>query len=141
MKAAPEAPQPRTPDQPLKRYRIGEIGTLLDLSTRTIRYYEEIGLLNTVKRIEGGRRIYTEDDLRRLRFIKKLKLLGLSLGEMAELESHYNRHRTNKKVLPKVAELLRHHIAEVESRLTELGTLKQEINNYLNHIESKINAS
>ncbi len=140
MKAAAQPTNPDA-DQPLKRYRIGEIGTLLDLSTRTIRYYEEIGLLNTVKRIEGGRRIYTEDDLRRLRFIKKLKLLGLSLGEMAELENHYNRHRTNKKVLPKVAELLRHHIAEVESRLTELGTLKQEINNYLNHIESKIDAS
>ncbi len=140
MKAAAQ-PSNSDADQPLKRYRIGEIGTLLDLSTRTIRYYEEIGLLNTVKRIEGGRRIYTEDDLRRLRFIKKLKLLGLSLGEMAELENHYNRHRTNKKVLPKVAELLRHHIAEVESRLTELGTLKQEINNYLNHIESKIDAS
>ena len=140
MKAAPQSPSP-TPDQPLKRYRIGEIGTLLDLSTRTIRYYEEIGLLNTVKRIEGGRRIYTEDDLRRLRFIKKLKLLGLSLGEMAELENHYNRHRTNKKVLPKVAELLRRHIAEVESRLTELGTLEQEINDYLSHIESKIDAS
>ena len=140
MKAAPQSTSP-APDQPLKRYRIGEIGTLLDLSTRTIRYYEEIGLLNTVKRIEGGRRIYTEDDLRRLRFIKKLKLLGLSLSEMAELENHYNRHRTNKKVLPKVAELLRRHIAEVESRLTELGTLKQEINDYLSHIESKIDVS
>ncbi len=140
MKAAAQSSD-KTADQPLKRYRIGEIGTLLDLSTRTIRYYEEIGLLNTVKRIEGGRRIYTEDDLRRLRFIKKLKLLGLSLGEMAELENHYNRHRTNKKVLPKVADLLRRHIAEVESRLTELGTLKQEISDYLNHIESKIDAS
>lgn len=125
-------------EQPLKRYRIGEIGKVLDLSTRTIRYYEEIGLLNTVKRIEGGRRIYTEDDLRRLRFIKKLKLLGLSLGEMAELENHYNRHRTNKKVLPKVAELLRRHSVEIESRLSELGALKQEISEYLNHIESKI---
>lgn len=128
-------------DIPLKRYRIGEIGKILGLSTRTIRYYEEIGLLNTVKRIEGGRRIYTEDDLRRLRFIKKLKLLGLSLGEMAELENHYNRHRTNKKVLPKVVELLRRHSAEIESRLTELGTLKQEINDYLNHIENKIDAT
>lgn len=137
MKAAQQNSNQAT-DQPIKRYRIGEIGKILGLSTRTIRYYEEIGLLNTVKRIEGGRRIYTEDDLRRLRFIKKLKLLGLSLGEMAELENHYNRHRNNKKVLPKVAELLRHHSAEIESRLTELGTLKQEINDYLNHIESKI---
>lgn len=125
----------------LKRYRIGEIGKLLDLSTRTIRYYEEIGLLNTVKRIEGGRRIYTDDDLRRLRFIKKLKLLGLSLGEMAELENHYNRHRTNKKVLPKVAELLRRHSVEIETRLQELGNLKQEINDYLSHIEKKIESS
>ncbi len=128
-------------DQTLKRYRIGEIGKLLDLSTRTIRYYEEIGLLNTVKRIEGGRRIYTDDDLRRLRFIKKLKLLGLSLGEMAELENHYNRHRTNKKVLPKVAELLHRHSAEIESRLNELGKLKKEINDYLAHIEGKIKDS
>ncbi len=128
-------------DQPLKRYRIGEIGKLLDLSTRTIRYYEEIGLLNTVKRIEGGRRIFTDDDLRRLRFIKKLKLLGLSLGEMAELENHYNRHRTNKKVLPKVAELLNRHSSEIESRINELGKLKKEINDYLAHIEGKIAAS
>ncbi len=140
MKSVPQNSSPAD-EQPVKRYRIGEIGKLLDLSTRTIRYYEEIGLLNTVKRIEGGRRVYTEDDLRRLRFIKKLKLLGLSLGEMAELENHYNRHRTNKKVLPKVAELLRRHSAEIESRLTELGTLKQEINDYLEHIESKINAT
>lgn len=125
-------------DQTLKRYRIGEIGKLLDLSTRTIRYYEEIGLLNTVKRIEGGRRIFTDEDLRRLRFIKKLKLLGLSLGEMAELENHYNRHRTNKKVLPKVAELLRRHSTEIESRINELGKLKKEINDYLAHIEGKI---
>ena len=134
-------PHLNSADQPTKRYRIGEIGKLLDLSTRTIRYYEEIGLLNTVKRIEGGRRIYTDEDLRRLRFIKKLKLLGLSLGEMAELENHYNRHRTNKKVLPKVADLLRHHSTEIESRLNELGKLKKEINDYLYHIESKINAT
>ena len=128
-------------DQPLKRYRIGEIGKLLDLSTRTIRYYEEIGLLNTVKRIEGGRRIFTDEDLRRLRFIKKLKLLGLSLGEMAELENHYYKHRTNKKILPKVAELLRRHGSEIESRINELGKLKKEINDYLAHIENKIKAA
>ncbi|MBN2706857.1 MAG: MerR family transcriptional regulator [Deltaproteobacteria bacterium] len=130
-------PEPQV-EANLKRYRIGELGKILDLSTRTIRYYEEIGLLNTVKRIEGGRRIYTDDDLRRLRFIKKLKLLGLSLGEMAELENHYNRHRNNKKVLPKVVELLRHHSAEIENRLFELGKLKKEINDYLSHIEKKI---
>ncbi len=40
---------------------IGEIAQKLDMSQRTIRYYEEIGLLNSIKRVEGGRRVYTDD--------------------------------------------------------------------------------
>ncbi|MBW1646418.1 MAG: MerR family transcriptional regulator [Deltaproteobacteria bacterium] len=123
-----------------KTYRIGELGKLLGMSPRTIRYYEEIGLLNTVKRIEGGRRIYTNNDLRRLRFIKKLKLLGLSLNEMAELERIYSIHRSNKKVLPRVVELLRHHSSEVDKRLLELAKLKDEIESYIVRIEEKLSS-
>ncbi len=123
---------------PLKTYRIGEIGKLLDMSSRTIRYYEEIGLLNTVKRMEGGRRIYTDNDLRRLRFIKKLKLLGLSLSEMAELERIYSIHRSNKKVLPRVVELLHRHSTEIDNRIKELSKLKSEIENYITRIEEKL---
>ncbi len=123
-----------------KTYRIGELGKLLGMSPRTIRYYEEIGLLNTVKRIEGGRRIYTNNDLRRLRFIKKLKLLGLSLSEMAELERIYSIHRSNRKVLPRVVELLRHHSSEVDKRLLELRKLKDEIENYITRIEEKLSS-
>ena len=125
----------------VKTYRIGELGKLLDMSPRTIRYYEEIGLLNTVKRIEGGRRIYTDNDLRRLRFIQKLKLLGLSLSEMAELERIYSIHRTNKKVLPRVVELLRHHRSEVDNRLEELHKLKEEIDSYIKRIEEKLSST
>jgi DNA-binding transcriptional MerR regulator len=44
----------------LKYYQIGELAGIVDMSPRTIRYYEEIGLLNSVKRIEGGKRVYTE---------------------------------------------------------------------------------
>lgn len=123
---------------PVQTYRIGEIGKMLDISSRTIRYYEEIGLLNTVKRMEGGRRIYTDDDLRRLRFIKKLKLLGLSLSDMAELERIYSIHRSNKKVLPKVVELLRHHSNEIDNRIKELNKLKSEIGSYISRIEEKL---
>ena len=123
---------------PFKAYRIGEMGKMLDMSPRTIRYYEEIGLLNTVKRMEGGRRIYTDNDLRRLRFIKKLKLLGLSLNDMAELERIYSIHRSNKKVLPKVVELLHRHSAEIDSRLKELSKLKNEIESYISRIEEKL---
>lgn len=122
----------------VQTYRIGELGKMLDMSPRTIRYYEEIGLLNTVKRMEGGRRIYTDNDLRRLRFIKKLKLLGLSLNDMAELERIYSIHRSNKKVLPRVVELLRHHSTEIDNRLMELSKLKNEIESYIHRIEEKL---
>ena len=66
-------------------YSIGHLAKMAGLTTRTIRYYEERGLLNAIKRVEGGRRAYTDDDLRRLKFIKRLKLLGLTLAEMEEL--------------------------------------------------------
>ena len=124
--------------QAVQTYRIGEMGKMLDMSSRTIRYYEEIGLLNTVKRMDGGRRIYTDNDVRRLRFIKKLKLLGLTLSDMAELERIYSIHRSNKKVLPRVVELLHQHSTEIDNRLKELRKLKKEIESYINRIEEKL---
>jgi DNA-binding transcriptional MerR regulator len=50
-------------------YSIGELARMVDLSQRTIRYYEEIGLLHSVRRMEKGKRVYTDDDVRRLKFI------------------------------------------------------------------------
>jgi len=56
----------------MKYYKIGELANLLTLSPRTIRYYEEIGLLNSIRRIEGGKRVYTDQDYQRLKFILEL---------------------------------------------------------------------
>ncbi|OLE76735.1 MAG: hypothetical protein AUG02_03945 [Chloroflexi bacterium 13_1_20CM_2_70_9] len=79
------------------RYRIGEVAAHVGLTERTIRYYEELGLLDSVKRLEGGQRVYTDEDVRRLKFIQRLKVLGLSLQEMHELERLYARHARNKR--------------------------------------------
>jgi DNA-binding transcriptional MerR regulator len=108
-------------------YSIGYLAKSAGLTTRTIRYYEERGLLDSIKRVGGGRRIYTDDDLRRLKFIKRLKLLGLTLAEMEELAEIYWIDRTNKKVLPKLMELLDHHCEETENRIKGLTKLKGEI--------------
>ena len=63
--------------KPVEKERsIGELAEKLEMSQRTIRYYEEIGLLNSIKRVEGGRRVYTDVDLRRLKLIKRLKIMG-----------------------------------------------------------------
>jgi len=119
-------------------YPIGNLAKMAGLTTRTIRYYEERGLLNSIKRIEGGRRAYTNEDLRRLKFIKRLKLLGLTLAEMEELAEIYWINRTNKRVLPKLLELLDHHCEETDKRIKGLIKLKGEINEYTERIRKKL---
>ena len=70
-------------------WAIAEVCERTGLSPRTVRYYEEIGLLPGVRRSDGGRRVYDADELERLRFIARLKTLGLSLKEIAELNVVY----------------------------------------------------
>ncbi len=119
-------------------YKIGELAKIVNLTPRTIRYYEEIGLLNSVKKVESGRRIYTNEDIRRLKFIKKLKLLGLSLKEMEELENIYQINKSNKAALKRLLELLKKHTSNINNRITNLEKLKQEITSYSKKIEQKL---
>ena len=119
-------------------YRIGELAAKVGVTERTIRYYEERGLLESVKRLDGGQRVYTDDDIRRLKFIQKLKVLGLSLAEMQELETLYGRHHTNAKVLPRLIELLDSHLATVSQRLGELAALRDEIRSYRQHVTKRL---
>jgi DNA-binding transcriptional MerR regulator len=123
---------------PATSYRIGELAAKVGLTERTIRYYEERGLLESVKRLDGGQRVYTDDDVRRLKFIQKLKVLGLSLAEMQELETLYGRHHTNAKVLPRLIELLDAHLSTVSRRLGELTALRDEIRSYRQHVLKRI---
>ena len=119
-------------------YRIGELAQRVGLTERTIRYYEELGLLDSVKRLDGGQRVYTDDDVRRLRFVQRLKALGLSLQEMLELERLYSRHRSNREVLPRLVELLDSHIAATDERMSELGALRDEIRSYREHVARRL---
>lgn len=64
---------------------IGELAERTGLSLRTIRHYDEVGILPATARTEGGFRIYTEDDLERLMVIRRMKPLGFSLEEMTDL--------------------------------------------------------
>lgn len=120
------------------QYRIGELASRVGLTERTIRYYEELGLLESVKRLDGGVRVYTDDDVRRLRYIRKLKTLGLSLQEMLELEKMYQGHRRNSAVLPRLMELLDAHLATLGERMTELGALRDEIRSYREHVARRL---
>ncbi|MBT2503390.1 MerR family transcriptional regulator [Curtobacterium sp. ISL-83] len=64
---------------------IGELAERAGMSLRTIRHYDEVGLLVPSGRTAGGFRVYTEQDLERLLVIRRMKPLGFTLDEMAEL--------------------------------------------------------
>jgi len=64
---------------------IGEVAERVGLSLRTIRYYEEIGLIAPSARSQGGFRLYLETDVARLQLVKDMKPLGFSLDEMRDL--------------------------------------------------------
>ncbi|HET7704359.1 MAG TPA: MerR family transcriptional regulator [Candidatus Limnocylindrales bacterium] len=85
--------------QPARLLKIQEVAADLGLTTRAIRYYEEIGLLEPAARSEGAYRLYDADDLERLRFIKGLRDdAGFSLAEVASmLEDEAARTRNRER--------------------------------------------
>jgi len=119
-------------------YPIGELSRMVNLTQRTIRYYEEIGLLHSVRRIENGKRVYTDDDVRRLKFINRLKVLGLSLAEMVELEKIYRQQRNNREIIPKLIVLLDQRADQIDERIRQLTALKREIREYQARLRGKL---
>jgi DNA-binding transcriptional MerR regulator len=66
--------------------QIGEVAERTSVTQRTLRFYEEKGLLRPPTRMEGGFRLYSEDDVRRVKHIRRLQdLLGVTLAEIKEM--------------------------------------------------------
>lgn len=88
----PAGPAPdtgATPGQPQATFmHIGEVATRTDLSLRSLRHWEEVGLLQPSGRTEGGFRLYTEDDVAKILLIRRMKPLGFSLDQMKEALLH-----------------------------------------------------
>lgn len=119
---------------------IGEVCRRMGLSARTVRYYEELGLLPGVRRRSGGRRVYSEHEVERLRFIARLKKLGLSLAEIGELNAVYGIAGSTRAMLGRLDELLAGHLRDLDERIAELGGLRDEIGKYRDHVASRVDA-
>jgi len=142
--------------------RIEAVAKATGLTKRTIRYYEEIGLLPPASRSEAGQRLYTAEDVRRLERVKQLRdTIGLSLGEVHELleaESARDRIRERYRQAEDAAErerLLDESIAvircqlavvvrkrealaaaqvDLEDRLARLQTLRRDVEEQAQHV-------
>jgi len=117
-----------TEDKPVQ---IGVLAKSLGITTRTIRYYEEIGLMGKPDRLGGGTRSYNRDDILRLKFILKLKNLGISLKEIQELSDIFDINEKNfTTITPKLIEILDSHISRVDEKMASLSSLRKDIVEY-----------
>jgi DNA-binding transcriptional MerR regulator len=106
-----------------------------------VRYYEELGLLPGVRRRAGRRRVYGPDELSRLRFIRRLKALGLSLAEIRALNAVHSIAGSTAAMLARLDELLARQLADLDGRITELTGLRTEIRRYRERIAGRIDGA
>lgn len=114
--------------------QISDLAKALHITTRTIRLYEQMGLVEPPKRTEGGIRVYEKDDIKRFKFVLKLKTLGLSLQEMKELADIYTQEQLPEKIMPRLIELLNSHLGQIKKRITQLQSLERDITEYKQRI-------
>lgn len=109
------------------RMRIGELAGLAGVTTRTVRYYEDLGLLGPSERAGRGFRYYTEAELARLRKIDSLKALGLSLEEIGSVIDLYFDEATALRGKERVLEILRQHLRETEDKIAALQGFRDDL--------------
>ncbi len=133
------------------RYQIGEVAERTGVTQRTLRFYEERGLLQPAERMDGGFRLYSDQDVERINLIRQLQsLLNLSLGDIkemvdaeelrAEIRATFSPDRdlpARLKRTEKVTEALERQLEIVDTRLDALGGMKDELAERLAAVEKR----
>ncbi|WP_456273398.1 MerR family transcriptional regulator [Bacillus sp. AK031] len=107
-------------------YTISQLAQEFNLTTRSIRYYEELKLLKP-DREENGRRVYSKKEYARLKLIVRGKRFGFSLDEIKEMIHLFDRDRTGKAQLERTIEYGNQKIEEVSDRIEELEKMKSDL--------------
>ncbi len=115
--------------------RIGDLARKAGTTMRTIRYYEQRGLIAPVMRTKGGFRLYAEQDVRRLRLIKQLQLLDLPLAQVKVLLDR-RKGRSGAEVAPELAKLLQEQDRELEARITKYRALQESLRQTLDILQT-----
>lgn len=110
------------------QFSISDLAKEFDLTTRAIRFYEDMGLLEPERSGPGGRnRVYSSRDRTRLKLTLRAKRLGLSLTEAKELIDMYDSPRDTGPQLKKFLVVLAEHRQQLESQLADLHATLEEV--------------
>jgi DNA-binding transcriptional MerR regulator len=104
--------------------RIGQLADRLGINSKTIRYYEDIGLMPPARRTAAGYRDYDDVDVSRVGFIKTAKRLGLSLEEISEILSLRER---GEAPCSYVRDAISQQLRSIDKRIAELRSLRREL--------------
>jgi MerR family copper efflux transcriptional regulator len=103
---------------------IGQAATATGISAKMIRYYESIALIPAGKRTDSGYRIYGDNDLHTLRFVKRARLLGFSLEQIRDLLSLW---QNKARASADVKTIAMGHVAELNQRIAELTEMRDTL--------------
>lgn len=101
-------------------FTIGQVSERTGLPVKRIHYYERRGLVEAAGRSESGYRLYTEEEVAKLEFVKRAKLLGLTLEEIVELVS-VAEGCNEGQIFPRIEEVLEEKIAQTEQKIASLS--------------------
>ncbi|MGN1202493.1 MAG: MerR family transcriptional regulator [Eubacterium sp.] len=113
----------------MSKYTTGEMAKLCGVTVRTVQYYDSRGILVPTELSEGGRRLYNDDDLKKLRIICYLKNLGLSLNNIADILTAENSQNV-------ISTILLQQMAEIKSSIEKQKESLVLIDGLLNELES-----
>jgi DNA-binding transcriptional MerR regulator len=121
----------------MDKYTISELANELDISNRTIRYYEERGLINP-ERTQSGVRRYSKKDRTVLKLILRGKKFGFSLEEIQEMLTLFDQDRTGKRQLERTIEYCIIKEVEITKRIEEVDELRREVREVLKDFRVKL---
>lgn len=107
---------------------IGDVATAADLPAKTIRYYEDIGLIRP-SRGANGYRSFSESDLHKLKFLGRARALGFSIEDCRVLLALYE---DDKRASSEVKKIAKRHLAEIESKIADLAAMRDTLTHLVN---------
>ena len=115
--------------------RIGELAKQAEVTPRTVRYYESLGLIPPGEREGTGQHHYSKETVLRLRKIEQLKNLGLSLDEIHDVIPLYFSDASKVRAKQKVLALLRVHLAETDQKLEAMQQFRSDLKAHIKRFE------
>ena len=111
----------------MSKYTTGEIAKLCGVSVRTVQYYDSRNILVPSELSEGGRRLYSEDDLKRMRIICFLREAGVPINSIGELFAEAHPEKVISILLDQQEQTLREELEEQQKKLSIVETIKREL--------------